>query len=163
MAVAVTDIAAHRTAGARWGFAVFALALAVRLLFFWGNIANPLYYFPILDEAWYVKTARLLTHGEGHGSIGYMDPLYAWWLAGWFRTGAGLPAVRMSQLALDSVSAWLVYRLGGELWAQRAGIAAQLPYAACSASVFFSPLQRRMAREDLHHTGASPTPAATCR
>jgi 4-amino-4-deoxy-L-arabinose transferase-like glycosyltransferase len=132
--------ARHPARFSRWGLVVFLLALLIRLLFFWGNIGNPLYYFPILDEAWYVQVAKLLVHGQGHDLVAFMDPLYAWWLAGWFRAGAGLFAIRVTQLVVDSASAWLVYRLGRELWSQRAGLVAGVLYAGYGTAVFFAPL-----------------------
>ncbi len=128
------------TGSYRWGLGVFALALVTRLLFFWGNIGNPLYYFPVLDEAWYVHVARLLVHGQGQQAVAFMDPLYSWWLAGWFRADAGLFAVRMTQLVVDSASAWLVYRLGCELRSRTAGVISGTVYALYGAAVFFAPL-----------------------
>lgn len=124
----------------RWGLGVFALALLIRLLFFWSNIDNPLYYFPILDEAWYVHVARLLVHGQGHQAVAFMDPLYAWWLAAWFHADAGLFAIRMTQLVVDAASAWLVYRLGRELWSRPAGLVSGVLYATYGTAVFFAPL-----------------------
>jgi len=124
----------------RWSLGVFVLALLIRLLFFWNNIDNPLYYFPILDEAWYVHVAKLLVHGQGHHAVAFMDPLYALWLAGWFHADAGLFAIRMTELVVDSVSAWLTYRLGCELWSRPAGLVAGTLYATYGTAVFFAPL-----------------------
>lgn len=131
------------TAAGRIHFSVpiFLLALTLRAVYFFQSMDNPLLYFPVLDEAYYIDLGKAISGGHWIGENGafFMDPLYGYFLAPFFSLfREPLLPIRVFQMVLDSLSAVLVYRIGTELWNEKAGIAAGILYAIYKVAFFHS-------------------------
>ncbi|MGE0363640.1 MAG: tetratricopeptide repeat protein [Vicinamibacterales bacterium] len=126
----------------RWAAAVFAAALALRLVHVWQMRATP--YFAVLmgDARGYDQWAVRLAAGDWIGSdVFYQAPLYPYFLAVVYAVFGHDPmAVRLVQAVIGSLSAVLVAVAGVRLFSARAGIAAGLILAAYAPAIFFDGL-----------------------
>jgi 4-amino-4-deoxy-L-arabinose transferase-like glycosyltransferase len=124
----------------RWQvFLVFFLALTLRLLNLRESGDNPLMYFPVLDEAYYIELGRKIAGGFwlGEDRPFFMDPLYGYFLGAVFRFfGDNLLIVRILQILLDSLSAVLIYVLGTKTWSRTAGFLGGVIYALYRVAFF---------------------------
>ncbi|MBN1105171.1 MAG: glycosyltransferase family 39 protein [Deltaproteobacteria bacterium] len=124
----------------RWKvFFVFFLALLLRLLNLRESGNNPLMYYPVLDEAYYIELGRKIAGGFwlGEDRPFFMDPLYGYFLGAVFRFfGDSLLVVRLLQIALDSLNAVLIYVLGAKTWNRSAGFLAGLVYVSYKVAFF---------------------------
>ena len=122
---------------------ILLTALGLRLLHIFLSVDNPFFYALSPDELYYLDFARDVG-GGGLGlspGLNYMDPLYGYILgiALWV-TGDDLFLVRLIQVAVDTVSVFLIYAIGKELAAPRAGLIAAAVYAVFGAAIFYSAL-----------------------
>lgn len=127
--------------GARAALAIFLLALALRVLYFAQSAENPLLYFPVLDETYYIELGRAIAAGSwiGEERVFFMDPLYGYLLGGLFRLfGENLTTIRLLQIVLDALNTTLIYLLGVRLWTRSAGLAAALIYALYKVAFFYT-------------------------
>jgi 4-amino-4-deoxy-L-arabinose transferase-like glycosyltransferase len=106
---------------------VLAVALAIRVLL----IVTTASLGPrIADERDYLQIARSLAEGRGFafdsGPTSLRPPLYPAFIAAlWLGSGTeSLPLVRVAQVILALLTAWLVYRLGTDLYDECTGVAA---------------------------------------
>ncbi len=122
---------------------VLLTALGLRLLHIVSSVDNPFFYALSADELYYLEFARDVTRG-GFGlspGLNFMDPLYGYILGAmlWV-TGDDLFLVRLLQAGVDTLSVYLLYRIGTELATPRAGLLAAALYAVCGAAIFYSAL-----------------------
>lgn len=120
---------------------LFALAAVARALFWLQAGDYPLIHIPLLDEAYYLDQARAILSGDWTPESGFfMDPLYAWIMAGLLALGDGTnpTPIRLFQLVLDSTNAILLWAIGRRLWSNRAGWIAGALYALYPAAWFYS-------------------------
>ena len=121
---------------ARAALVIFALALAVRLVYL-GEIAkSPTYHVPIIDSASYDQHARLLVEkGVFYERFFWQGFFYPFFLAAvYLFTGGSILWARLIQILLGSLLCVLVYRLGAKLFGRRAGI------VAGATAAFYGPL-----------------------
>ena len=122
-------IAGHRLAGA----AIFALALALRLLHLVDIHSLPHFRELVLDAQEYDAMASLLLAGdwlldlEGVYVHGILYPVL---LAACKGVGIGLLGARVLQAGMGALCCWLIYRIGCRSAAPSAGLAAGLLAAA---------------------------------
>ena len=128
-----------RSAKSSW--AVFLIALIVRMLYLLQATDNPFLYVPQLDEEFYVNFGKgLLKEDSSNMDHGFfMDPLYGYFLGGIFYLfGDNLFVPRLIQVLADSLSALLLCLIGRKLWSPSAGLIAGLIYAAYPVCWFYS-------------------------
>jgi len=121
--------------------AIFATAVAMRLVHFAMSAANPLLYSPVLDEAYYIRLGKSIAAGylRGENWLFFMDPLYGYLLGGVFYVfGDNLTTVRIAQILLDSLNTALIYAVGVRVWNARAGLAAAGIYSIYKVAFFYT-------------------------
>lgn len=122
---------------------IMLTALGLRLLHIFSSVDNPFLYALSPDELYYLDFARdVVSGGWGLGpGLNFMDPLYGYILGSvmWL-TGDDLFLVRLLQAGVDTFSVYLIYRIGSELAAPRAGLLAAAVYAICGTAIFYSGL-----------------------
>ena len=122
---------------------IILTALGLRLLHIFSSVDNPFLYALSPDELYYLDFARdVVSGGLGLGpGLNFMDPLYGYILgAVMWVTGDDLFLVRLLQAGVDTFSVYLIYRIGSELAAPRAGLLAAAAYAICGTAIFYSGL-----------------------
>ncbi len=121
---------------------LFLLALLLRLIYLAESIDNPFYYFPIVDEAFYINQGRLLAAGAwlGDDYTFHLDPLYSYLLAISFLLSDKLFLARMLQIVADCVAVILIVQIGQKLWNKRSAIFAGIIYACYGLAIFYSPI-----------------------
>lgn len=125
------------------GLWVFFLALGLRLLYLFQSKDNPLMYYPVLDEAYYIDLARRIAGGYwlGEERPFFMDPLYGYFLGVVFSIfGEDLLVVRLLQVSLDSLNVVLILRLGTKVGSRSAAYAGAFIYAAYGVAFFHASL-----------------------
>jgi 4-amino-4-deoxy-L-arabinose transferase-like glycosyltransferase len=123
---------------ARTAFLVFALALAVRLVYL-GEIAkSPTFHVPIVDSASYDQHARLLVEkGIFYQRFFWQGFLYPFFLAVvYFLTGGSMLAARLIQIVLGSFLCAGVFHLGSKLFDRRTGVVAGVIAALYGPLIF---------------------------
>jgi tetratricopeptide (TPR) repeat protein len=125
-----------------WAAAIFATALAVRLVHLWQMRGTP--YFSVLmgDARGYDQWAQRLAAGDWIGTdVFYQAPLYPYFLGVIYAVaGHDLLAVRVVQAMLGSLSAVLVAVACARLFSARAGAVAGLALALYAPAIFFDGL-----------------------
>ena len=122
---------------------IMLTAFGLRLLHIFSSVDNPFLYALSPDELYYLDFARnVVSGGLGLGpGLNFMDPLYGYILgAVMWVTGDNLFLVRLLQAGVDTFSVYLIYRIGSELAAPRAGLLAAAVYAICGTAIFYSGL-----------------------
>lgn len=98
-----------------WRFLLllFALALAVRLIFLWQASHTPLFYAPNVDEGWHDRWANeLLDHGWHYDGVYFRAPLYPYFLAALYAVSdRSILFARSAQMVLSALSVLLFYLL----------------------------------------------------
>lgn len=131
---------ASRRRGAWLGAAVFAVALAVRLLYLADSADNPSFHAPVIDAATYDDLAREPFDDQGRLKEVFFDQscFYPFFLAGVYRvTGGSIVAAKLVQVLLGSVTCLLVFRLGRQWVGTAGGLAAGLAAAVYGPLVFY--------------------------
>jgi tetratricopeptide (TPR) repeat protein len=110
-----------------WTGAIFAAALAVRLLFFFVNKnANPLFQHPVLDALFHHEWAQEILAGDFWGDeVFFRAPFYPYLLAFLYKlAGPSIAFAVLVQHVMGSLSAVLVYLLSRRYFSRRVSIAA---------------------------------------
>jgi len=118
---------------------VFAVALAIRLVYLWQSRSSPLFEYPNLDAEFHVTWAKAIAAGETLFPGPYFRaPLYPamlgllYWLA-----GPGFLLPRVIQCVMGSASCVLVYLIGREAFGRAVGWIAGLAAATYWIFVYF--------------------------
>jgi tetratricopeptide (TPR) repeat protein len=125
--------------------AIFALALAVRLVHVWQIRSAPFFSVLMGDSRAYDQWARRIAGGDwlGH-EVFYQAPLYPYLLGVIYAiAGRSLLLVRIVQALIGSASCVLLALAGFRLFAPRAGIAAGLMLALYAPAIFFDGLLQK--------------------
>jgi len=125
--------------------AIFATALAVRLVHIWQLRASPFFSALMGDSHGYDEWARRLAGGEwiGH-EVFYQAPLYPYLLGVIYAiAGRHLLLVRIVQAIIGSASCALLGLTAARLFSRRAGIAAGLMLALYAPAIFFDGLLQK--------------------
>ncbi len=131
---------ASRDAGrARAAMLVFAVALAVRLVYLAEASGDASFGVPVVDSQSYDQHARLLAaEGTFSGRFFWQGFFYPFFLAGaYLVSGGSMLFARLVQIALGSLMCAFVYALGAKLFDRRAGVAAGLIAALYGPLVFY--------------------------
>jgi 4-amino-4-deoxy-L-arabinose transferase-like glycosyltransferase len=125
--------------------AVFAAALAVRLLHLWQMAGTP--YFSVLmgDARGYDQWARRLAAGDWIGTdVFYQAPLYPYFLGVVYAVfGADPGTARLVQAVIGSASAALLAVSAARLFGARAGLIAGLALALYAPAIFLDSLLQK--------------------
>jgi len=121
-----------------WWLAVFAAALAARLIFVWHSRRLPFFFSPIIDANGYdSRAAELLTTGISARTFD-QAPLYSVFLAAnYFLFGQGYLAPRIVQCLMGAASCVMVQRLGARLAGRTASVIAGFAAALYGPLVFY--------------------------
>lgn len=121
-------------------FAVFFLALLLRLIYVWQIAGTPFFKSPILDANVYDQRAWQIAQGDwiGH-EVFFQAPLYSYFLGLIYAIfGHNYLVPRLIQTLLGSLSAWMVYRLGSRVFDRNVGFLAGLIFAVYGPLIYFS-------------------------
>jgi tetratricopeptide (TPR) repeat protein len=125
--------------------AIFALALAVRLMHVWQIRPAPFFSVLMGDSRAYDEWAQRIAGGDwlGH-EVFYQAPLYPYLLGVIYAVaGRSLLLVRIVQALIGSASCVLLALAGARLFSPRAGIAAGLMLALYAPAIFFDGLLQK--------------------
>ncbi|HJU40937.1 MAG TPA: glycosyltransferase family 39 protein, partial [Tahibacter sp.] len=131
----------HGASAARAVAALLVVAFVLRVAHLAYMLGAPTTFQLGADEAFYLHYARTILAGGDvvTPEFVFMDPLYAYLLAGAFGVfGESLPAVLFAQVLVDVVTAFLVWRIAADLGQSRAGLIAAALYALCATAIFYS-------------------------
>jgi 4-amino-4-deoxy-L-arabinose transferase-like glycosyltransferase len=123
----------------RTALIIFALALAVRLIYLGGISRSPAYHVPIIDSATYDQHARLLVaKGIFYERFFWQGFFYPFFLAVvYFLTHGSMLAARLIQIVLGSLLCAGIYHLGSVVFDRRAGIVAGVVAALYGPLIFY--------------------------
>jgi 4-amino-4-deoxy-L-arabinose transferase-like glycosyltransferase len=117
---------------------VFGLALVVRLVSLAEIAPSPLAACPAPDSEYYIHIgAELREMGLWSGGDFLINPLYTI-LVGWLKPLIALTGIRLLQVVLGALSAWLIYRIGARVFDERAGVIAGVAYALYPMAILFT-------------------------
>ena len=125
--------------------AIFAVALAVRLVHVWQMRASPYFSTLLGDARGYDEWARQIAGGDwiGH-DVFYQAPLYPYLLGVIYAVaGRSLLLVRLLQAAIGSASCVLLGMAAARLFSRTAGLAAGLMLALYAPAIFFDGLLQK--------------------
>ena len=120
--------------------AVFLLALALRLIYLWGQARNnPMYNQPIMDSAMHDEWARHIADGQGMGSRPFFRaPLYYYLLGLLYKiVGPNITAARIAGCIGGAATCYVVARLGTILAGFGPGLVAGLIAALYWPFIYF--------------------------
>jgi Flp pilus assembly protein TadD len=131
--------------GWRTASAIFAIALAVRLVHIWQIRKAPFFTILMGDSRAYDEWAQQIARGDwlGH-EVFYQAPLYPYLLGTFYAiAGRDLLMVRVGQAIIGSVSCVLLGLAGCRLFSRRAGVIAGLGLALYAPAIFFDALVQK--------------------
>ena len=121
------------------GVGIFALALAVRLLYLYQVSKSPTFLAPIVDSAVYDRLARSLVEGKQiQPEFFWQAFFYPFFLSSvYFSSGASIICAKLVQVLLGSGLCVLIYRLGQKVFDRRTGMLAGAITALYGPLIFF--------------------------
>jgi tetratricopeptide (TPR) repeat protein len=127
------------------GAAVFAIALAIRLVHLWQIRHAPFFDVLLGDARGYDEWAQRIAAGDWIGREPFFQaPLYPYFLAAVYRTlGRDLFAVRLCQALVGATSCVLLAVAGRRLFGPRVGVIAGLGLALYAPAIFFDGLLQK--------------------
>jgi tetratricopeptide (TPR) repeat protein len=128
-----------------WAIAIFAGALALRLVHLWQLRNSPFLEVILGDSATYDAWARTIAAGNWMGDeVFFQAPLYPYFLATLYATlGDGQLLVRGVQCVFSALACALVASAGARLFSRGAGIAAGVLLATYAPSIFLDALLQK--------------------
>ena len=120
-------------------FGVFALALAVRLLYLYESSDNPTFNAPIVDAGGYDYRAHNLLEGKGVDEEFLTQPvLYPFFLAAVYRfTASSMLAVKIVQAFVGAITCALTCAIASRAFDRRSGLLAGLITTFYAPLIFF--------------------------
>ncbi|MCK4546325.1 MAG: glycosyltransferase family 39 protein [Candidatus Eisenbacteria sp.] len=129
-----------RLRGLDWGILViFLVALAARLVYFL-TVRNDAYYqVPLLDSAWYHRSAIDILKGDFRGEdVFFRGPLYSYFVAFWYRVlGENPQGPRIVQLVLGAGTCALLSLAARQVFDRRTALISGLVAALYPTLIFF--------------------------
>lgn len=118
---------------------VLAVALAARFVYLAQITDNPFFQHPIIDAQTYDEMAVNIAAGREPIPAPYFQPpLYPYFLGLLYALfGRDLLLVRLLQMALGALNAWLLYRLGVRLFGRGTALAAALAFGLYGPMLFY--------------------------
>jgi len=119
--------------------AVFLIALAVRLVYFLTIRSEPYYQVPLLDSAWYHRSAlEILRDGFWGKDVFFRGPLYSYFVALCYRLfGENPEAPKMIQLLLGAGTCTLLTAAARQCFDRRTALISGIVAALYPTLVFF--------------------------
>lgn len=117
-----------------------AVALTVRLIYFWGYRDQPLFNYFFLDPLWHHQWASELARGQWLGrEVFFRAPLYPYFLAVIYSLADNGPAAaRIAQFMMGAAGSVLVYLMGLELFRREwPALAGGLAFALYGPMIYF--------------------------
>src|SRR5262245_37102053 len=139
------SVAARPRVGWAAAAAIFALALAVRLIHVWQIRRAPFFTVLMGDARAYDEWAQRIARGEwlGH-EVFYQAPLYPYFLGTLYGiAGRDLMVVRLCQAIIGSLSCMLLGLAASRLFSRQAGVIAGLGLALYAPAIFFDGLLQK--------------------
>ena len=139
------SVAARAQVGWRAAAAIFALALAVRLVHVWQIRRAPFFTVLMGDARAYDGWAQQIARGDwlGH-EVFYQAPLYPYFLGTLYRmAGRDLLVVRLCQAIIGSLACVLLGLAASRLFSRQAGVIAGLGLALYAPAIFFDGLLQK--------------------
>lgn len=118
-------------------FAVLLLASAVRIVYIFELRSHPLFEHPVVDSAEFLRSARSILAGNLLGTLTWQAPLYSYFLAALLKLEDSLTFVRLSQAALGTLSAFLLFLIAKRYAARGTALLATLFFALYGPLVYF--------------------------
>src|SRR5438105_3867664 len=129
----------------RWTFAIFAVALAVRLTYLWQIRPSPFFDVLMGDARSYDAWATQIAGGDWIGrGVFYQAPLYPYLLGTLYAiAGRSLLGVRIVQAVIGSAACVLFALAGRRFFSERAGVIAGFGLALYAPAIFFDGLLQK--------------------
>jgi tetratricopeptide (TPR) repeat protein len=139
------SVAARTQVGWAAAAAIFALALAVRLIHVWQIRRAPFFTVLMGDARAYDEWAQQIARGEWFGhEVFYQAPLYPYFLGTLYRiAGRDLLVVRLCQAIIGSLACVLLGLAASRLFSRQAGVIAGLGLALYAPAIFFDGLLQK--------------------
>jgi tetratricopeptide (TPR) repeat protein len=121
-----------------WPHTLIALAILLRLWHIWWSRANPTFWSPAVDPAWYDDYAQRIVSGDWGPFPLFRAPLYPALLAGVYAIfGHDLLMARILNVLIQAVAAWAIFRVGESYFSRAAGIIATGLFALNGMCIFY--------------------------
>lgn len=123
----------------KWALIIGSTAVIVRLIYLIELSLHPGFDLPMVDEKWHWEWANDIIYKSFWGESAYFRaPLYPYFLAflSWVTSGSVFWS-KFLQILLSFGTGIFIYRLGKNLFGQRAGIVAGFMYAAYGTIIFY--------------------------
>ncbi|WP_133500462.1 glycosyltransferase family 39 protein [Cognatilysobacter terrigena] len=119
---------------------VLVVTASLRLIHLYFAIRSPLTYQPGPDEAYYIAFGRDVASGTGgmQPMFGFMDPFYGYLVGAVLRLTGSLFPIYLLQIALDTGTAYGVYRIASALGRHRTGVVAASLYACTGTAIAYT-------------------------
>ncbi|MGY3265896.1 4-amino-4-deoxy-L-arabinose transferase-like glycosyltransferase [Lysobacter sp. HA35] len=119
---------------------VLGLTALLRLAHLYFAIRSPLTYQPGPDEAYYIAFGHDVASGSGglQPIFAFMDPFYGYLVGAVLRVTGSLFPIYLLQIALDTLTAYGLYRIAGELGRPRTGLVAAAIYALTGTAIAYT-------------------------
>ncbi len=128
--------------------AVFALALAARLVFLFEMRASPLLEIPFGGAAFFHRWGKEIAEGRAPSEVFYHAPLYPYFLGALYRGFGSDPVVaRLAQAFLGAAGCALLAYAGRVFFERRVGILAGLALALYPPAILFDAVHKKTSLE----------------
>lgn len=123
----------------QWPWLIFAIAVVIRLTYFWQYLQSPLFNYFRADQLYYLRWAREIAAGDWLGSEAFeMGPLYPYLVGAAFSVcGENQALLLIVQLFLGALCAPLLYTCGCRLFDRPTGIVAGLLLGVYGPCIFY--------------------------
>jgi tetratricopeptide (TPR) repeat protein len=120
--------------------AVLVIVVLVRILFTFQVRDVPFYYHPVIDSGFFHQWAKFKAEATWVDvGLPFRESGYAFFLAALYRIfGESFTAARLVQAVLGGVTAFLVYKIGANLFSRGAGAIAGVIFSFFSLAIFFT-------------------------
>ncbi len=122
-----------------WPYLLIGLTVLLRLIYIWNSRANPTFWAPAVDPAWYDEAALNILNGQWGPYPFFRAPVYPALLAGVYAIfGHDLTAARLLNVLLQAVTVWAILRIGKAYFAPAIGIIAAGLFALNGTAIYFA-------------------------
>lgn len=122
-----------------WPYVIIGLTVLLRVLHVLNSEANPTFWEPAVDPAWYDQAAQAILRGDWGPFPLFRAPVYQTLLAGVYGLfGRDLVAARLLNIAFQGTTVWIIWKIGKSYFSSAVGILAGLLFALNGMTIYFA-------------------------